>query len=279
MFHRDSQLKADNRLLYKILIASVKGNVKIPPKMTEADYSDLFYKALPDEWKNIFGDEIPTGYGKMQELLEECIEIEETFAKKAKKRLDDKARKEVGEGQQDREQMAVDISGKKKLYCMFVLLRTEQDEAKKISQMLYQAQDEVEIEGSLSRRECDQAFGYGDGMIMAREFQIYPKGFRCQCQQQMKEYSAGEALIIAADMMKESMESQPDSEFRMYILVDGSLKNDGLFRESLPMLNARKQEGMEIRLVFAERNSCEASHRLCKLVGKEEKNYVYKDHS
>ena len=41
----------DFRLIYKILVASAKGNVKIPPLKTEADYSELFYNILSEKWK------------------------------------------------------------------------------------------------------------------------------------------------------------------------------------------------------------------------------------
>lgn len=274
LFDRNTQLKADNRLIYKILIASVKGNVKIPPKMTEADYSDLFYKALPDEWKQIFEKEEPAGYGKMQELLDQCIEMEEAFARKAKQSLDEKARKEAGEQLQETTVVSYGKHDKKRVYCMIVLLRTEQKEARKMSQMLYQTQDELETECRLSGRDCYQAFVFGDGVVTAKDFVLCSPGFRGQCQQQIKEYSAGEALIIAADMMEESMRYQPESEFRMYILVDGSLKNDRLFQSSLLRLKARKEEGMKLYLVCARGDSCEASHHLYKLTGKEEKTYV-----
>lgn len=270
LFNRESQLMADTRLIYKILIASVKGNVKIPPKMTEADYSELFYKTLPDEWKRLFEGKESMGYGKMKELLDQCIEIEENFAKKAKERLDDKARKEAGE---ERENAFVRGKHEKKpVYCMMVLLRSELKESRKMSRLLYQAQDELELEGCLSHWDCRQSFVYGDGVVMAREFESYAPGFRCQCQQQIKEYSAGEALIIASNMMEETMRLNPGSEFRMYIFADGSLKNDRLFRSALMLIKERKQEGMEIHLISEESDSCEACQNLRRLAEKKESN-------
>lgn len=270
-FDRESQLKADNRLIYKILIASAKGNVKTPPKMTEVDYSELFYKTLPDEWKIYFQKEEPLGYGKMQELLDQCIEMEEIFAKKAKEKLDDKAQMTMEDNSVESKSQTRGKHERQRMYSMFVLLRTEQKEARKMSQMLYQIQDELETESRLSRWDCYQAFVYGNGVILAREFETYPAGFRCQCQQQIKEYSAGEALIIASDMMEETMKMHPGSGFRMYILVDGSLKNDRLFQKSLSMLREGKQCGLEICLISGEGDSCEAIHHLYELTGKKER--------
>lgn len=278
LFNRESQLKADTRLVYKILIASVKGNVKIPPRMTEADYSDLFYKALPDEWKCLFQEEEPAGYGKMMELLDQCIEVEETFARKAKERLDDKAQKEAGKEPEPVCSLH-ENQEKKTVYCMLVLLRTELKESRKMSKMLYQIQDELETEGRLSHWDCQQSFVYGDGVVMARGFQSYPPGFRCQCQQQIKEYSVGEALMIASNLMEETMDLNPDGEFRMYIFADGSLKNDRLFRAALSMLEERKQRGVKLHLISEDGDSCEACQQLARLAGKKEKNYGFAIHS
>ena len=54
LFDEKMQQIADNRLIYKILVASARGNVKIPPLKTEADYSELFY--------NILSEELETGF-------------------------------------------------------------------------------------------------------------------------------------------------------------------------------------------------------------------------
>ena len=43
VFDQAAQARADTRLIYKILVASVKGNVLVPPRETIADYSSLFY--------------------------------------------------------------------------------------------------------------------------------------------------------------------------------------------------------------------------------------------
>ena len=123
LFDKDAQRRADVRLLYKILVASAKGNVKMPPKYTEADYSELFYKALPDEWKELFQERPDCDYATMKGMLRQCIAMEESFARAARERLDEKAQKKLEEeewlsaengGQEERQ-------GKKTLFSMIVL--------------------------------------------------------------------------------------------------------------------------------------------------------------
>ena len=207
LFDKDAQRRADVRLLYKILVASAKGNVKMPPKYTEADYSELFYKALPDEWKELFQERPDCDYATMKEMLRQCIAMEESFARAARERLDEKVQKKLEEeerlsaengGQEERQ-------GKKTLFSMIVLLRTELEDSRIMSRMLYQLQDELETETSLSQWEWRQAFVFGNGNIAVKEFATYEPGFRCQCEQEIKDYSAGEALIIAANLMGEAM--------------------------------------------------------------------------
>ena len=184
LFDKDAQRRADVRLLYKILVASAKGNVKMPPKYTEADYSELFYKALPDEWKELFQERPDCDYATMKEMLRQCIAMEESFARAARERLDEKAQKKLEEeewlsaengGQEERQ-------GKKTLFSMIVLLRTELEDSRIMSRMLYQLQDELETETSLSQWEWRQAFVFGNGNIAVKEFATYEPGFRCQCE-------------------------------------------------------------------------------------------------
>ena len=271
LFDKDAQRRADVRLLYKILVASAKGNVKMPPKYTEADYSELFYKALPDEWKELFQERPDCDYATMKEMLRQCIAMEESFARAARERLDEKVQKKLEEeerlsaengGQEERQ-------GKKTLFSMIVLLRTELEDSRIMSRMLYQLQDELETETSLSQWEWRQAFVFGNGNIAVKEFATYEPGFRCQCEQEIKDYSAGEALIIAANLMGEAMRGhqagsphrgrhekggavpeQQEHIFRMYALADGRLKNDWVFQAALSMLNDCQRQGMEFYLLI-----------------------------
>ena len=100
LFDADAQRRADVRLIYKILVASSKGNVKMPPKFTEADYSELFYKALPDEWKQLFAEQPDCDYVVMERLLRQCIEMEESFAREAREKFSEKAQKKLDEQEQ-----------------------------------------------------------------------------------------------------------------------------------------------------------------------------------
>lgn len=298
LFDKDAQRRADVRLLYKILVASAKGNVKMPPKYTEADYSELFYKALPDEWKELFQERPDCDYATMKEMLRQCIAMEESFARAARERLDEKAQKKLEEeewlsaengGQEERQ-------GKKTLFSMIVLLRTELEDSRIMSRMLYQLQDELETENSLSQWEWRQAFVFGNGNIAVKEFATYEPGFRCQCEQEIKDYSAGEALIIAANLMGEAMRGhqagsphrgrhekggavpeQQEHIFRMYALADGRLKNDRVFQAALSMLNDCQRQGMEFYLLTGEDSRCEACQKLDQLM--QEGTYADPSHS
>ena len=298
LFDKDAQRRADVRLLYKILVASAKGNVKMPPKYTEADYSELFYKALPDEWKELFQERPDCDYATMKGMLRQCIAMEESFARAARERLDEKAQKKLEEeerlstengGQEERQ-------GKKTLFSMIVLLRTELEDSRIMSRMLYQLQDELETETSLSQWEWRQAFVFGNGNIAVKEFATYEPGFRCQCEQEIKDYSAGEALIIAANLMGEAMRGhqagsphrgrhekggavpeQQEHIFRMYALADGRLKNDRVFQAALSMLNDCQRQGMEFYLLTGEDSRCEACQKLDQLM--QEGTYADPSHS
>ena len=298
LFDKDAQRRADVRLLYKILVASAKGNVKMPPKYTEADYSELFYKALPDEWKELFQERPDCDYATMKEMLRQCIAMEESFARAARERLDEKVQKKLEEeerlsaengGQEERQ-------GKKTLFSMIVLLRTELEDSRIMSRMLYQLQDELETETSLSQWEWRQAFVFGNGNIAVKEFATYEPGFRCQCEQEIKDYSAGEALIIAANLMGEAMRGhqagsphrgrhekggavpeQLEHIFRLYALADGRLKNDRVFQAALSMLNDCQRQGMEFYLLMGEDSRCEACQKLDQLM--QEGTYADPSHS
>lgn len=278
LFDADAQRRADVRLIYKILVASSKGNVKMPPKFTEADYSELFYKALPDEWKQLFAEQPDCDYAVMERLLRQCIEMEESFAREAREKFSEKAQKKLDE----QEQMLAEQSGAdkgrtgKRMFSAIVLLRTELDDCRIMSRMLYQLQDELETEAELARWEWQQAFVFGNGSIAVKEFASYPLGFRCQCEQEIKDYSAGEALIIAANLMEEIMRRHGQSNiFRMYALADGRLKNDRVFQAALSMLKTRQQEGMEFYLLAGEESRCEACQKLGCLMRQQEEATGY----
>lgn len=279
LFDPETQRKADLRLIYKILVASARGNVKMPPKYTEVDYSELFYKALPDEWKQLFAELPDCGYETVMRMLCQSVEMEEQFARKARERLDERAKQRVQE--QEQQELGTEETRKeagtagKTLRCMMVLLRTELEECRVISQMLYELQDSLETEAELQHWKLEQAFVFGNGAVEVKPFTSYAPGYRCECEQEIRDYSAGEALIIAASEAEESMRRYPAGELRMYALADGKLKNDRVFRAALSMIGACQEKGMVFRLMTSEDSSCEACLKLKQMMKQqEEASYV-----
>lgn len=274
LFDERMQKIADNRLIYKILVASARGNVKIPPLKTEADYSELFYNILSEEWKQIFENREVCSYTRLKALLEESIQMEEEFAQLTKEKLDEKSEKkktkkteELKEkrGQEETEQ-----------FNLFIILRTELDNSMKISKMLYLLQDELELENTLSGQHSQQAFIFGNGAVQVKKFQHYRADFRCQFPQSIREYSAGEALIIGTDLMREKKESvfsgsmsirnDQKTRFSIYILMDGRIKNDQLFQIALVRLQKLKEEGVILKLRMVNNIYCEACQKLENIV-------------
>lgn len=271
LFDEKMQQVADNRLIYKILVASARGNVKVPPLKTEADYSELFYNILSQEWKQIFESREICSYVRLRNLLEESIQIEEEFAQMTKERIDEKSAQkrtkkteklQAQKGQEESEQ-----------FDLFIILRTELDNSMKISKMLYLLQDELELENTLIRHRSQQAFVFGNGAVQVKKFQQYRSDFRCQFSQNIREYSAGEALIVGTDLMKEKKkevllggENSPQIKFSIYILMDGRIKNDQLFHIALDRLQKLKEEGVMLKLRTVNNIYCEACQKLENLV-------------
>lgn len=267
LFDERMQQIADNRLIYKILVASSKGNVKVPPLKTEADYSELFYNILSEEWKQIFEQREVCSYKKLKKLLTESIQMEEEFARITKESLDEKS-------EQKKNQKAEELQAKKEKkvegeqFDLFIILRTELDNSKKISKMLYLLQDELELENTLSGHECQQAFVFGNGAVQVKKFQKYRSDFRCQFPQTIREYSAGEALIVGIDLMEEKKEEllltgrDKKQEFCLYILMDGRIKNDQLFQLAITRLERLQLEGVKMKLRMVDNIYCEACQKL-----------------
>lgn len=266
LFDEKMQQIADNRLIYKILVASARGNVKVPPLKTEADYSELFYNILSEEWKQIFERREICSYEKLQQLLEDSIQIEE-FSRMTKESLDEKSEQKKQE-KTEKFQTKKEKESEEEQFALFVILRTELDNSKKISKMLYLLQDELELENTLSGHSCQQAFVFGNGAVQVKKFQRYHKDFRCQFPQVIRDYSAGEALIIGTDLLQEKKEELllknkgEKQQFYMYILMDGRIKNDQLFQVALTKLKKVREEGVELKLRMVDNIYCEACQKL-----------------
>lgn len=265
LFDEKLQQIADNRLIYKILVASARGNVKVPPLKTEADYSELFYNILSEEWKQIFERREICSYEKMQQLLEDSIQIEEEFARMTKESLDEKSEQKK---QEKTEKFQTKKESEEEQFALFVILRTELDNSQKISKMLYLLQDELELENTLLGHSCQQAFVFGNGAVQVKKFQRYHKDFRCQFPQVIRDYSAGEALIIGTDLLQEKKEELllknkgEKQQFYLYILMDGRIKNDQLFQIALTKLKKVREEGVELKLRMVDNIYCEACQKL-----------------
>lgn len=265
LFDEKLQQIADNRLIYKILVASARGNVKVPPLKTEADYSELFYNILSEEWKQIFERREICSYEKLQQLLEDSIQIEEEFARMTKESLDEKSEQKK---QEKTEKFHTKKESEEEQFALFIILRTELDNSKKISKMLYLLQDELELENTLLGHSCQQAFVFGNGAVQVKKFQRYHKDFRCQFPQVIREYSAGEALIIGTDLLQEKKEELllknkgEKQQFYLYILMDGRIKNDQLFQIALTKLKKVREEGVELKLRMVDNIYCEACQKL-----------------
>lgn len=265
LFDEKLQQIADNRLIYKILVASARGNVKVPPLKTEADYSELFYNILSEEWKQIFERREICSYEKLQQLLEDSIQIEEEFARMTKESLDEKSEQKK---QEKTEKFHTKKESEEEQFALFIILRTELDNSKKISKMLYLLQDELELENTLLGHSCQQAFVFGNGAVQVKKFQRYHKDFRCQFPQVIRDYSAGEALIIGTDLLQEKKEELllknkgEKQQFYMYILMDGRIKNDQLFQVALTKLKKVREEGVELKLRMVDNIYCEACQKL-----------------
>lgn len=265
LFDEKLQQIADNRLIYKILVASARGNVKVPPLKTEADYSELFYNILSEEWKQIFERREICSYEKLQQLLEDSIQIEEEFARMTKESLDEKFEQKK---QEKTEKFQTKKESEEEQFALFVILRTELDNSQKISKMLYLLQDELELENTLLGHSCQQAFVFGNGAVQVKKFQRYHKDFRCQFPQVIRDYSAGEALIIGTDLLQEKKEELllknkgEKQQFYLYILMDGRIKNDQLFQIALTKLKKVREEGVELKLRMVDNIYCEACQKL-----------------
>lgn len=265
LFDEKMQQIADNRLIYKILVASARGNVKVPPLKTEADYSELFYNILSEEWKQIFERREICSYEKLQQLLEDSIQIEEEFARMTKESLDEKSEQKK---QEKTEKFQTKKESEEEQFALFVILRTELDNSQKISKMLYLLQDELELENTLLGHSCQQAFVFGNGAVQVKKFQRYHKDFRCQFPQVIRDYSAGEALIIGTDLLQEKKEELllknkgEKQQFYLYILMDGRIKNDQLFQIALTKLKKVREEGVELKLRMVDNIYCEACQKL-----------------
>lgn len=212
LFQELTQWKANEKLLYKVLVAAEKENIKIPPRASW-EYSTIFWNILPLSWKERFLS-IPT---------EEKIEYNEVLSELKHTLVEEKSYEMRDTGQKEEENEYEQVKEDRKT--MFVLLREEEESLKDMSRELYLLMEELEEENSCRRK---LAFVYGNKYIYGRTFSYYKKGFRVQLQKKIKNYSFGEAILIATELMEEELKREK-TKAEFYILVDGKIRKDAMF--------------------------------------------------
>lgn len=212
LFQELTQWKANEKLLYKVLVAAEKENIKIPPRASW-EYSTIFWNILPPPWKERF---LSISTEEKIEYNEVLSELKHTLAEEKRYEMRDTGQKEE---ENEYEQVKEDRK------TMFVLLREEEESLKDMSRELYLLMEELEEENSCRRK---LAFVYGNKYIYGREFSYYKKGFRVQLQKKIKNYSFGEAILIATELMEEELKREK-TKAEFYILVDGKIRKDAMF--------------------------------------------------
>lgn len=254
LFDPDRQLLADNRLVLKIMCGYSRGNLKLPLKNNERDYSWLFYRILPEEMRERFENNEALSYRDLEAWLEDQIrQEEEAEVAPARTPLAETRPVETTEGPE--------------LTVLYLLIRTDRMNPVPITRGLYQLLDEVEEDCRLGGCRQISAFVYGDGNAKVMEFKKRPVGFRCQIDREMESCPAGELMIIAAQRMEEMLSEKSDTrrEYRLYILLDGRLANDRIFSCGLDQLRSLGEKGTVIQVRTFGDSDCEAVQKLAEL--------------
>ena len=252
-FDQPAQDRANQRFLFRILVGSARGNLHFPPVRSELDYAQIFYNILPDEWKEWLEEDRVIPCQEWILTLTRSIEGEERMARQVRG-------KAVPELYSDLAEEPGKEEGKKgePLHILFLLLRTDTDCAESMSRLLYDMQEILEGKASIKKYQGNTAIVYGDGAVKARNFRRYPEKFRFQIPSHIEEYSPGEAMVIGASLLEEYRESHPEGIYRIGILMDGKMANDGLFRAGLERLSQLKDQGIAFRVQSLGDVDCEA---------------------
>lgn len=256
-FDEDRQLLADMRMIYRILIGSSRGNVKIPPAKSDVDYAHLFYQQLPEDLREIFEKHKPCSRLQMIDRIKSQM-------------MKDRAESSGRPGpalEKDREERRAVIFDQP-LYCTFVLLRTQLHHPSGLEKIFYQQLESLEYEAEMTGERLYYSLVYGDQVVEARDFREYPRGFRFELPPDIRDYSFGEALVIARDMMADRMLTCRDEKchHRLYLLLDGRIKNDLVFQRMVDELECLKDRGLAVFLLESGECFCEAKEQLCRLV-------------
>lgn len=238
LFQELTQWRANEKLLYKVLVAAEQENVKIPPR-NSWEYSTIFWNILPFSWKERFLS-IQT-----DEKIEYCEVISEL-----KHTLVEEKRYEMSGNTQEKEEEIE--QPKKEIETMFVLLREEEKSLKDMSRELYLLMEELEEEKNHKRK---LAFVYGDKYIYGKNFSYYKRGFRVQLKKNIKNYSFGEAILIATELMEEEVKRE-HKKAELYVLVDGQIRKDAMFLYAVERLE-QLLEHYEIQFMLVPIGDCQ----------------------
>lgn len=235
LFDELTQWRANEKLLYKVLVAAQGENIKVPPRQTW-EYSTIFWNILPSKWKERFSS-IATD----EKIAYSDIIRDLTYTLSEEKKYEMTEASEHSE----REEEKKEERKKDEARTMFVLLRSEEEKEylPNMSKQLYLCMEQLEEEPYKRK----MAFVYGNKYIYGKPFSYYRDGFRVQLQSHIKNYSFGEAIIIAAELMEqeltkerqqrekkeesqlESLEEATKIKSDVYIFVDGKIRKDAIF--------------------------------------------------
>ena len=219
----------------KIMVASSKGNVRIPPKTSSRDYSGLFYGTMPAPWKEVFEGGRLLPVSEWEHRLTEAIETEERYENLSR---DLNLSAENAEGSPEPEES---LPSKKTVLGLFVILRGERTNSLEMSRLLYETQDLLELEQEHGHFRLIQGFVYGDGVVRQKDLDEHPIGFRLQIPHRIREYSKVEALLIGCewmmDLCRDITREGVDCQCRLYVLSDGRIENNEIYKACLAKIS------------------------------------------
>lgn len=262
LFDRETQKKADAKLIYKILTVSARGNAKIPPNPKTQELSYLFWNILSREWKDYFLSlsDHSICYEDIMDLLMQSIREEQYYTHPSERQATEQV--PLTTLQKNKEQ-------KKKAYAAIVVLREAGKSAHDISRLLYLVQEKLEEDIIFS---YEQAIILGDHHPYVKKFTSYPYGFRSQLAHKIRAYSFAETLIISCEVLEQAIKKDDCPSF-CYLLLDGEIRNDILYSQALRKLeHLMKTYGVTVSVLSVQEHFGEGYQKLldlCQARGKE----------
>ena len=267
LFDDKAQALADQRFLYKIMIASSMGNVRIPPKTSTRDYSNLFYGTMPSLWKEVYECGRLLSASEWECQLTEAIEMEERYEQLSR---EGNMSMEETEGLSESDRS---LPEKRTVLAIYVILRGDRTDSLEISRLLYQTQELLEMEQEHGHFQLIQGFVYGDGVVHQKDLDEYPAGFRLQIPHRIRDYSKVEVLLIGCewmlDLCRDIRREEVDCQCRLYVLSDGRIENNATYKACLDKISRLKEDKVPISLILGRDSQCEGWDQLMKMIGEE----------